>query len=260
MWLWKTITITSNKSLKTVHVWIKFWKHCLQITFISYKWFSIFCSRLRVITTSSWWRCTRQEIFLLCRCNILTSWPVESLTSCCHWFSLSGRQEHLDQDRVNVERHGDPVRQHQGGEDRCKRWIQRSSGGRIKRTRCFISCNNSRLFQRTALLCAGSLEASVSTRCVQFSDVHSSIHHAGHGKDQKQEIGASMRLQKGLCSVGIRKKNNLWKRNWRNWLKIQVQFASFSLKIFCNRNKLFVDTILIKNGTISMKVGTIAVR
>ena len=27
-----------------------------------------------------------------------------------------------------------------------------------------------------------------------------------------------------------------------------------------NRNKLFVGTILIKNGTISMKVGTIAVR
>ena len=29
---------------------------------------------------------------------------------------------------------------------------------------------------------------------------------------------------------------------------------------FENRNKLFVGTILIKNGTISMKVGTIAVQ
>ena len=89
MWLWTTITITSNKSLKTVHVWIKFWKHCLQRTFIWHKWLSTFCSRLRVITTSSWWRCTRQEIFLLCRCNILTSWIVHILTSCCHWFSLN---------------------------------------------------------------------------------------------------------------------------------------------------------------------------
>ena len=30
--------------------------------------------------------------------------------------------------------------------------------------------------------------------------------------------------------------------------------------IFTLRNKLYVGTILIKNGTISMKVGTIAVR
>ena len=120
---------------------------CKELSYrINNKWFSTSCSRLRVITTSSWWRCTRQEIYLLCRCNILTGWIVDILASCCHWFSLSGRQEHLDEDRVNVERHGDPVRQHQGREDRCKRWIQRSAGERSRRI-CFPIYNNtSRLF------------------------------------------------------------------------------------------------------------------
>ena len=98
--------------------------------------------RLRVITTSSWWKCTRPETFPLCRCNVSTNTVIKSHLN----IFTSGRQEHLDKDRVNVERHGDPVRQYQGGEDRCKRWIQRSSGGRSKRTLWFISCNNSRLF------------------------------------------------------------------------------------------------------------------
>ena len=51
-----------------------------------------------------------------------------------------------------------------------------------------------------------------------------------------------------------------------------VSFGVFCMKVNCEqssevvsntfpfRNKLFVGTILIKNGTISMKVGTIAVR
>ena len=58
--------------------------------------------------------------------------------------------------------------------------------------------------QKTAPQCVGSSVASVSTRCfplLEFSDVYSSIHFLGHGKDQKQKAGASVRLQEGLCSV-----------------------------------------------------------
>ena len=67
--------------------------------------------------------------------------------------------------------------------------------------------------QKTAPPCAGSLVASVSTRCfplLEFSDVHTSIYFLGHGKDQKQKAGASVRLQEGLCAVGIRRKKNFY--------------------------------------------------
>ena len=37
-------------------------------------------------------------------------------------------------------------------------------------------------------------------------------------------------------------------------------FASYCPQALIKRNKLFVGTKLIKNGTISMKVGTIGVR
>ena len=63
--------------------------------------------------------------------------------------------------------------------------------------------------QKTAPPCAGSSVASVSTRCfplLEFSDVHNSMHFLGHGKDQKQKAGASVRLQEGLCAVRDRKK------------------------------------------------------
>ena len=44
-------------------------------------------------------------------------------------------------------------------------------------------------------------------------------------------------------------------------ISIGKVYSIFSASIYIRkRNKLFVGTILIKNGTISMKVGTIAVR
>ena len=50
--------------------------------------------------------------------------------------------------------------------------------------------------------------------------------------------------------------------DWDGWDWINGDFGEivhYTLR-FVFRNKLFVGKILIKNGTISMKVGTIAVR
>ena len=41
---------------------------------------------------------------------------------------------------------------------------------------------------------------------------------------------------------------------------VHLSYGRPKLTLIKKRNKLFVGTILIKNGTISMKVGTIAVR
>ena len=44
------------------------------------------------------------------------------------------------------------------------------------------------------------------------------------------------------------------------WFSAQINLDQSKTTRIADRNKLFVGTILIKNGTISMKVGTIAVR
>ena len=66
---------------------------------------------------------------------------VDILTNCRHWFSLSGRQEHLDKDRVHIKWHGDTFCEHQGREDGRKGWFPRSAGKtRKKPMRLLYQC------------------------------------------------------------------------------------------------------------------------
>ena len=91
--------------------------------------------------------------------------------------------------------------------------------------------------QKTAPPCAGSSVPSVSTRCFQlleFSDNHTSIHFLGHGKDQKQKAGASVRLQEGLCAVRSEKKQSLktWSEKADSKFKSYINLPASHIKIF----------------------------